>query len=117
MLGGSFAISIIVYNRGNRRDYDRWANEYGATGWSYQEVLPYFLRSENNTDPDIVAANPQIHSTRGPVEVCRPPNPDPIYERFYQAGQKLGWPVADFSNSENQYGITHVKQPHYIYAL
>ena len=44
--GGSSAINGMIYVRGNHRDFDRWAHEEGATGWSYEEVLPYFKRSE-----------------------------------------------------------------------
>jgi choline dehydrogenase-like flavoprotein len=47
VLGGGSSINAQVYTRGNSRDYDGWAAE-GATGWSYQDVLPYFKRAENN---------------------------------------------------------------------
>ena len=47
MLGGSSAMNAMMYVRGNRADYDGWADG-GATGWSYGEVLPYFRRSEDN---------------------------------------------------------------------
>lgn len=39
----------MIYTRGNRADYDRWRDEYGAKGWGFDEVLPYFVRSEGNT--------------------------------------------------------------------
>lgn len=44
VVGGSHNLNFMVYSRGNRRDFDSWASDYGATGWSYDEVLPYFLR-------------------------------------------------------------------------
>ena len=69
ILGGTHIINSAAYTRGNRRDYDSWVNEYGAKGWSGREVMPYFLRSENNTDPMVVAQNPTVHSTNGPLEV------------------------------------------------
>src|SRR5579884_1020061 len=47
MLGGSSAMNAMMYVRGNRADYDAWARD-GASGWSYDEVLPYFKRSEDN---------------------------------------------------------------------
>ena len=47
MLGGSDGFSNMIYARGNPQDYDVWA-AMGATGWSYEDVLPYFIKSENN---------------------------------------------------------------------
>lgn len=49
MLGGSSVLNANIYSRGNRRDYDSWAAG-GAHGWSWKEVLPYFLKSEDMTD-------------------------------------------------------------------
>ena len=47
MLGGSDSFNNMIYVRGNPRDYDEWAAN-GCRGWSYEEVLPYFIKSENN---------------------------------------------------------------------
>ena len=46
LLGGSSSVNAMVYVRGHAGDYDRWAFEEGATGWSYKECLPYFVKSE-----------------------------------------------------------------------
>lgn len=48
-LGGSSVLNTMVYVRGNRRNYDEWAAR-GAKGWSYEEVLPYFKKLEDNVD-------------------------------------------------------------------
>lgn len=53
VVGGTSSINHLLYIRGNREDYDKWAKE-GADGWSWKDVLPYFLKSENNQNPDLV---------------------------------------------------------------
>ena len=48
VLGGGGSINAQVFTRGARKDYDEWADEDGCAGWSFAEVLPYFLRFEDN---------------------------------------------------------------------
>ena len=67
VLGGSSSINAMIFNRGNRRDFDLWAHQFGAVGWSYEEVLPYFKKYERNTDPRVIANG--LHGTSGPLEV------------------------------------------------
>ena len=47
-LGGGSSHNAVQYVRGNAEDFDRWDSVYGAKGWSYKDVLPYFIKSENN---------------------------------------------------------------------
>lgn len=54
VLGGSSVLNYMLYIRGNKRDYNRWEAE-GATGWSWADVFPYFLKSEDNRDESVVA--------------------------------------------------------------
>lgn len=53
VLGGSSVLNYMLYIRGNKRDYNRWAAE-GATGWSWADVFPYFLKSEDNRDESLL---------------------------------------------------------------
>ena len=52
-MGGFSTINYMLYVRGNAKDYDGWADT-GNSGWSYEEVLSYFLKSENNRDPQVI---------------------------------------------------------------
>ncbi len=54
MLGGSSSLNSLLYVRGNRNDFDNWAAQ-GSQGWSYDEVFPYFLKLEDNRDPQFLA--------------------------------------------------------------
>ncbi|WFP64892.1 GMC family oxidoreductase N-terminal domain-containing protein [Mesorhizobium sp. WSM4904] len=78
-LGGCSAINAMLYTRGNRRDYDEWA-DLGCDGWSWDEVLPYFRRAEGNqrgSDP--------LHGGDGPLRVAEQQEPRPISRAFVDA--------------------------------
>jgi len=115
VVGGTHNLNFMTYSRGNRRHFDRWANVYGATGWSYQDVLPYFLRTENNTDSNIVYANPGYHSTRGRMAVSTPTNPDPILLKFMNIVVSNGFPIVD-QNGPSQVGINLHQQTIFLNA-
>lgn len=92
------SILIIKYkHRGNRQIYDNWAQVYGATGWDYASVLPFFIRYENNTAADIVARNPGYHGTSGPVRVSRQPYVAPLLSRLHEQMNVMGIPTRDFN--------------------
>ena len=98
VVGGSGSINGMVYSRGNCRDYDDWAAA-GATGWSYADVLPYFLRTENNQD---LPAS-QYHGHGGPMNVMRPRGPNQLNRDFIAATQSLGFPgTEDFTGVTNE---------------
>jgi len=100
VIGGGSTINAQIYTRGNAADYDEWARACGASGWSYQDVLPYFKRAENNQR----FAN-EYHSYGGPLGVSNPISPLPICEAYFQAGQQLGIPFNPDFNGERQDGL------------
>src|SRR5437879_8378088 len=81
-LGGSSAINAMVYIRGHRADYDQWA-ALGNTGWSFADVLPYFKRSENNTELD-----GEYHGKGGPLNVTKLQSDNPVQEMFLQGARE-----------------------------
>ncbi len=83
-LGGSSAINAMVYLRGQREDYDDWASG-GATGWGWHDVLPYFLKSENNE-----RGSNAWHGVGGPLNVADLRSPHPFAARFIEAGLQAG---------------------------
>lgn len=85
MLGGGSSVNGMIYIRGDRSDYDHWADELGCTGWSWNEVLPWFRKSEGYTgDPD------QTHSTMGPLGVSKPGLRHPLTRTFIEACREHG---------------------------
>lgn len=94
VLGGSSVLNYMLYIRGNKRDYNRWAAE-GADGWSWPEVFPYFLKSEDNRDESI--ATNGYHGTGGYLTVATPQDPTPIGLAFPEAGKYLGYPQVDLN--------------------
>jgi choline dehydrogenase-like flavoprotein len=86
VLGGSGSINGMVYFRGQRKDFDEWA-AMGNPGWSYREVLPYFIRSESN---DSYAGSP-YHGFDGPIRVSHIPQPNPMIPAFLEAMHSLGF--------------------------
>jgi choline dehydrogenase-like flavoprotein len=104
-LGGSSSTNAMVYIRGRASDYDRWAapagaGGHGCDGWSWSEVLPYFIKSENNerlTGP--------LHGRGGPLNVTDLRTPSPFGRIFIDAAVQSGFrEVADF-NTGDQEGV------------
>ncbi|WP_315718073.1 MULTISPECIES: GMC family oxidoreductase [unclassified Bradyrhizobium] len=98
-LGGSSAINAMVYIRGHRADYDHWAS-LGNTGWSYDDVLPYFKRAENNAE-----FNGAYHGQSGPLPVSRLRTDNPVHDIFLQAAREAQFPVRDDFNADTQEGL------------
>ncbi len=98
-LGGSSAINAMVYVRGHRDDYDQWA-ALGNTGWSYDEVLPYFKKSEHNERIDN-----EYHGQHGPLNVCDLQTDNPLQQTYLQAAEQAGYPLNDDFNGATQEGL------------
>lgn len=99
VLGGSSTINGMIYVRGNRHDYDRWS-QLGLPGWSYDEVLPAFIRSESH-----IQRQNEYHGEDGELTVCRARGNNPLNEIFIEAGEKAGHRRNDDFNGENQEGF------------
>ena len=99
VLGGSSAVNAMVYVRGQPADYDHWAAQ-GNPGWSWSEVLPYFLRAEHNE-----RGADAWHGAGGPLNVADLRDPNPLSRAFVQAGVQAGHAHnADF-NGQAQEGV------------
>jgi choline dehydrogenase-like flavoprotein len=98
-LGGSSAINAMVYIRGHRADYDRWA-ALGNAGWTYADVLPYFKRSENNADFD-----GDYHGKDGPLAVNRLRSGNPVQQIFLQAAHEGQFRIREDFNAEDHEGL------------
>ncbi|MDE2911664.1 MAG: choline dehydrogenase [Paracoccaceae bacterium] len=99
VLGGSSTINGMIYVRGNRHDFDRWA-QMGLSGWSYDDVLPAFLRSESH-----VQRSDAFHSQSGDLTVCRARGNNPLFDVFLEAGRQAGYPMTDDFNGRQQEGF------------
>jgi choline dehydrogenase len=85
VLGGSSSLNAMMYVRGHRLDYDHW-NYLGNEGWSFADVLPYFLKSENNQ-----RGTSKFHSASGLLSVSDHPGPCALGEAFIKAATQLGY--------------------------
>lgn len=97
----------MLYVRGNKRDYDNW-EAMGNTEWSYNKVLPYFIKSEDNRNP-YLAAHTDYHGTGGYLTVQEPPFSTPLLKAFIQGGQELGYDHRD-CNGAQQTGCSFHKR-------
>ena len=86
VIGGGSSINAQIYTRGNALDYDEW-RQMGCTGWSYEDVLPYFRKAEDND-----THNDRYHGQGGPLGVSQPRAPLPICEAYFAAAGELGIP-------------------------
>lgn len=98
-LGGSSAINAMLYIRGNRYDYDNWA-ELGCDGWSYDDVLPWFKKAEANE-----RGEDEYHGAGGPLFVSDQHYTNPVSKAFVESASKLQLPQNNDFNGEKQAGF------------
>ncbi|MFI1801084.1 GMC family oxidoreductase [Streptomyces sp. NPDC020379] len=98
-LGGCSSMNAMIYIRGNRRDYDAWAAA-GAKGWSWTEVLPYFLRAEDHH-----GGATALHGTGGPLTVSAGRSRHPLTAAYVTAAHEAGHPLNPDFNGPEQDGV------------
>jgi choline dehydrogenase len=98
-LGGSSSINAMVYIRGNRADYDEWL-EHGCDGWGWDDVLPYFLRAEDNE-----RGRSELHGAGGPLTVSDGRSRHPLCSTWLEAAQQAGMRFNSDFNGRDQDGV------------
>ncbi len=98
VLGGSSSLNAMCYVRGQREDYDGWVAE-GATGWGWDEVLPWFRHAE-----DQVRGEDAWHGTGGPLSVSDLKHRNPLSQVFLDAAKAVGHPLNPDFNGVTQQG-------------
>ena len=97
-LGGCSSMNAMIYIRGNRADYDTWRDEYGATGWGYDDVLPYFIRAEGNT-----RLGAPYHGQDGPLHVEDRRYTHELTSLWVESAVSAGMkPTDDFNGAEQE---------------
>ncbi|KAL1396771.1 hypothetical protein pipiens_010280 [Culex pipiens pipiens] len=99
-LGGSTIINVMVYTRGNRREFDAW----NLTGWSYDEVLPYYEKVEDAKIRDF----DEMRGTGGYLPIENSPYRTKLVDAFVESGQQFGLPYLDY-NGKEQSGISYAQ--------
>jgi choline dehydrogenase len=99
VLGGSSSINAMIYIRGNRLDFDRW-RDAGCEGWGYDDVLPYFLRSEGNE-----RGTSEFHNGNGQLAVSEQRSPHLLSQAFIEAAAQAGLPLNPDFNGATHDGV------------
>ncbi|XP_063975407.1 glucose dehydrogenase [FAD, quinone]-like [Diachasmimorpha longicaudata] len=97
-LGGTSSINYMAYSRGHKLDFDNWAAQ-GNPGWSYEEVLPYFKKSERARLKEL--ADDAYHGRDGHVHVQNAAWRTPLARAFVESGQELGYNIIDYNGQRS----------------
>jgi choline dehydrogenase len=103
-LGGSSNMNAMLYVRGRPLDYDQWERDHGASGWGWSDVLPYFLKAEDNQ-----RGQSEFHGSGGPVRIEDPRSPRKLTGRIMAAVESSGVPRIEDYNGPEQDGVTPVQ--------
>jgi choline dehydrogenase len=105
-LGGSSSINGMIYNRGQREDFDNWAQR-GNRGWGYVDILPYFKRGERR----LGVGDDRIHGREGSLPVTDNDWDHPAMEAFIRGAGELGMPrCVDYNSGDNQMGVGYFQR-------
>nr|CAH7736971.1 unnamed protein product [Callosobruchus chinensis] len=104
VLGGGSVINFMIFNRGNKMDYDTW-EAMGNSGWSYKDVLPYFLKLE---DANVAVNDSGYRSKGGPLGVSDISFRTKLTDVFVDAAQEAGFPYVDY-NGKEQIGVSYIQ--------
>lgn len=99
MLGGCSSMNAMIYIRGNRADYDQWAAD-GASGWGYDDVLPYFRKAEDNE-----RGESDFHGGSGPLRVSESRSMSPLCEAWVDGAVEAGYAHNEDFNAGEQLGV------------
>jgi len=102
VLGGGTSINAMVWVRGTKADYDRWA-ENGARGWAFADVLPVFKSQE-----DWEGGPNEWRGSGGPIHIRRPKDPHPTAPAFLDAARQMGMPILDDVNGPMRAGAGYI---------
>lgn len=108
VLGGSSCINGMIWIRGNRLDFDKWAKEPGLKEWSYAHCLPYFKKVENR-----LIGGDWFRGDSGPLKLTTPRCENPLFQAFFDSVQEAGYPLTNDVNGFRQEGFGKFDQTIY----
>ena len=108
VLGGSSCINGMIWIRGNRLDFDKWAREPGLEDWSYAHCLPYFKKVETR-----LIGGDCYRGDKGPLKLTTPACDNPLFEAFFNSVEEAGFPLTNDVNGSQQEGFGKFDQTIY----
>ncbi|XP_059159193.1 glucose dehydrogenase [FAD, quinone]-like [Physella acuta] len=107
VLGGTGSINAMIWVRGFKPDFDRWAQYLGTDDWDYRHVLPYFKKSEDIKVPEL--RDSEFRGRNGPITINTIQSPQPIVETLIKAAAAIGYPLGQDYNGETREGFFYTQ--------